>query len=100
MTEKRFFKSNRAADVKTCQRTGPGCVMGFRLGDADGTERSVGTEMIQMAGVSLESDEEDMKELLGDCLNSISSSLKPARPESYKTAKEVLSYFTAQALFA
>lgn len=94
---KRFLKSNRASGVKTRQPAGPGVGMGPRLGEADGAEPSAGTEMRWMAGVSLESDEEDMKKLLGDSLNSMNSYLTP---KFNKTAEEVLSYCTAQVLFA
>lgn len=97
---KRFLKSNRASGGKTSQPAGPGVGMGPRPGDADGAEPSAGTEMRQVAGVSLESDEEDMKKLLGDSLDSMNSYLTPARPKSYKTAEEVLSYYTSQELFA
>lgn len=94
LTGKRFLKSNRASDVKTSHPAGPGFGMGSRPGDADGAEPSAGTEMRRMAGVGLESDEEDMKKLLGDSLNSLNSYLTPARPKSYKAAEEVLSYCT------
>lgn len=86
---KRFLKSNRASGVKTSQPAVPG--IGPRHRDADGAEPSAGTDVRRVAGVSLESDEEDMKKLLGDSLHSPNSSLTPVRPKYDKTADEVLS---------
>lgn len=95
---KRFLKPNRSSGVKTSQPAGPSVGIGPRPGDADGAEPSAGTEMRRTAGVSLESDEEDMKKLLGDSLNSLNGCLTPARPAFYKTAEKVLC--TAKVLFA
>lgn len=97
---KRFFKSNRASGVKAGQPAGPGVGMGPRPGAADGPQPSASTEMRRLTGVSLESDEEDMKKLLGDSLDSVNSYFTRARPKSSKTAHEVPSYCTAQVLFA
>lgn len=93
---KRFLKSTRAAGVKTSPPAGPGVGAGRRPGGADGAEPPAGTEMRWTAGVSLESDEEDMKKLLGDSLSSMNSYLTAARP----AAEEVLSHCTARILFA
>lgn len=95
---KRFLKPSRSSGVKTSLPAGPGVGMGPRTGDADGAEPSAGTEMRRTAGVSLESDEEDMKVLLGDSLDSLNSHLTPARPAFHKTAEKVLC--TAKVLFA
>lgn len=97
---KRFLKSNRASGVKAGQPAGPGVGMGPRPGAADGSQPSASTEMRRLTGVSLESDEEDMKKLLGDSLDSVNSYFTRARPKSSKTAHEVPSYCTAQVLFA
>lgn len=97
---KRFLKSNRASGVKAGQPAGPGVGMGPRPGAADGPQPSASTEMRRLTGVSLESDEEDMKKLLGDSLDSVNSYFTRARPKYSKTAHEVPSYCTAQVLFA
>lgn len=97
---KRFLKSNRASGVKAGQPAGPGVGMGPRPGAADGAQPSASTEMRRLTGVSLESDEEDMKKLLGDSLDSVNSYFTRTRPKSSKTAHKVPSYCTAQVLFA
>ncbi|XP_075868537.1 uncharacterized protein C19orf44 homolog isoform X2 [Nelusetta ayraudi] len=88
---KRFLKSNRAPGVKAGQPAGPGVGMGPRPGAADGAQPSASTEMRWLTGVSLESDEEDMKKLLGDSLDSVNSYFTHARPKSSKTAHEMKS---------
>lgn len=82
---RRFLKSNRAACVKTSQPDVLGIGIGPIPGDADGAVPLAGTDTRQVAAVSLESDEEDIRKLLGDSLNSIT----PAKPRCYKTADEV-----------
>lgn len=88
---RRFLKSYRASGVKASQPAVLRCGIGPRPSDAYGAESSAGTEMKQVAGINLESDEEDMKKLLRAPPNSTNSCLTPARPKYYKTADEVLS---------
>lgn len=93
---KRFLKSNRASGVKAGQHVGPGVSMGPRPVAADGAQPSVSTEMRKLTGVSLESDEEDMKKLLGDSLDSVNSYFTRARPKSSKRAYEVCMFVTGK----
>lgn len=87
---KRFLKSNRAEGVNTSKPAGPDVVAGSRSRAADAADPSAGSEMRRLTGVSLESDEEDMKKLLGNSLDSIDTSYLPhERPKPTRTAEEV-----------
>lgn len=84
----RFLKSNRAKGVNTSKPAGPNVGVGSRAAEA--ADPSAGSEMRRLTGVSLESDEEDMKKLLGDSLDSIDMSYLPhGRPKPTRTADEV-----------
>lgn len=87
---KRFLKSSRVEGVNTSKPAGPHVGAGSRSRAADAADPSVGSEMRRLTGVSLESDEEDMKKLLGDSLDSIDTSYLPhGRPKPTRTADEV-----------
>lgn len=87
---KRFLKSNRAEGVNTSKPAGSNVGGGSRSRAADAADPSAGSEMRRLTGVSLESDEEDMKKLLGDSLDSIDTSYLPhGRPKPTRTADEV-----------
>lgn len=87
---KRFLKSSRAEGVNTSKPAGPDVGAGSRSRAADAAGPSAGLEMRRLTGVSLESDEEDMKKLLGDSLDSIDTSYLPhGRPKPTRTADEV-----------
>lgn len=87
---KRFLKSNRAEGANTSKPAGPPVGVGSRPRAADAADPPAGSEMRRLTGVSLESDEEDMKKLLGDSLDSIDTSYLPhGRPKPTRTADEV-----------
>ncbi|XP_076579324.1 uncharacterized protein C19orf44 homolog [Chaetodon auriga] len=84
--------SNPAAAARAPQ--GPDVGVRSRSRAADAVVPSVGLETKSVRvvrGVSLESDEEDMRKLLGDSDSTDNSFLIPARPSSKRTADKMLS---------
>lgn len=91
---KRFLKSNTAVNNSNpaVARGSQGSDVGVRSRAADAEVPSVGLETKSVRvvrGVSLESDEEDMRKLLGDSDSIDNSFLIPGRPSSKRTADKV-----------
>lgn len=96
---KRFLKNKTAVAVNDSYAPaarsplGPGVGVRSRSGAAGSVAPSKGLETKSVrvvSGVSLESDEEDMKKLLGDSLDSLDNSFFiPGRPSSIRTADKV-----------
>ncbi|XP_070816853.1 uncharacterized protein C19orf44 homolog isoform X2 [Chaetodon trifascialis] len=95
----RFLKNNTAvinSNPAVAARAPQGSDVGVRSRSraADAVVLSVGLETKSVRvvrGVSLESDEEDMRKLLGDSDSTDNSFLIPARPSSERTADKMLS---------
>uniref|UniRef100_UPI0037E965AD uncharacterized protein C19orf44 homolog n=1 Tax=Semicossyphus pulcher TaxID=241346 RepID=UPI0037E965AD len=84
---KRFLKNNTAVAVS---KTDAAAAKFLKGPDAGVRSRSKAAGVV--TGVSLESDEEDMKKLLGDSLDSMDNSFfKPGRPSSTRTGDKMLS---------
>ncbi|XP_044055759.1 uncharacterized protein C19orf44 homolog isoform X2 [Siniperca chuatsi] len=98
---KRFLKNNIPVAVNNSNTAavrspkGPDVAVRSRSRAADAIVPSAGLETKSVrvvSGVSLESDEEDMRKLLGDSLDSVDNSfLIPGRPSSKRTADKMLS---------
>lgn len=75
---------------------------GFRAADAPVSLAHWEAKSVRLvSGVSLESDEEDMKKLLGDSLDSMDNSfLLPGRPSSIRTTDKVPLHFISWAIYA
>lgn len=91
---KRFLKNNTVVAVNNSNTAGPDVCVRSRSRAADAVVPSVGLETKSVrvvSGVSLESDEEDMRKLLGDSMDN--SFLIPGRPSFIKTADKVPLHF-------
>ncbi|XP_071343404.1 uncharacterized protein C19orf44 homolog isoform X2 [Trachinotus anak] len=98
---RRFLKNKAAVAVDSTNTAAPGSQKGPDVGvrsrsrAAGAVIPSAGLEMKSLrivSGVSLESDEEDMRKLLGDSLDSTDDSLlRPRRPSTTRTVDKISS---------
>ncbi|XP_023284990.1 uncharacterized protein C19orf44 homolog isoform X2 [Seriola lalandi dorsalis] len=101
LTGKRFLKNKATVDVDSTNTAASGYPKGPDVG-VRSRSRAAGTlvpsadleikSLRVMSGVSLESDEEDMRKLLGDSWDSTDDSLlRPGRPSSKRTVDKISS---------
>ncbi|TNN59521.1 putative protein C19orf44 [Liparis tanakae] len=88
----RFLKNKAAVTVNHITTTTTAAAAALPKGGAVGVRSgSRATKSLRvMSGVSLESDEEDMRKLLGESLDSLGDSFLPGRPSSLRTADEMV----------
>lgn len=95
----RFLKNKAAVTVNdiTTTTAAAGLPKGGAVGVRSGSRATKSLRVV--SGVSLESDEEDMRKLLGESLDSVGDRFLPGRPSSMRTADEVLLDFEDWAFF-
>ncbi|XP_056270463.1 uncharacterized protein C19orf44 homolog isoform X2 [Pseudoliparis swirei] len=84
----RFLKNKAAVTVNdiTTTTAAAGLPKGGAVGVRSGSRATKSLRVV--SGVSLESDEEDMRKLLGESLDSVGDRFLPGRPSSMRTADE------------